>query len=263
MADSSSRDDILRRRKFRRRIRYFIVAGSVFFTFFGAYILLYSTRFRIQTVEAQVRDDLNKSIAQAAWKYINASSPIFVPKTNALFLDKKSLDITLINSFPEMRNFQFVYNVPARTLIVRATPRDTVALWCVSGRTTCYAIDEGSIPFREVTATSANKYLRITDESGAAPVLGTATLPLPFFESLIRYWNAGQNLRILTEAVIEKESVGAGYIRFETSQRWYILVRTSISPEETYAKIQTVLKMPNLPQLRYIDARYPDKIYYK
>lgn len=259
-----SREDVLRRRKIRRRLRYLTVTGSIIAFCFIVWALLYSDWFRIRTINAQVRDDLNPTIGQDTWNFIRDQKLIAVPDANALFLNRGVLNAVLVVQFPEMRNFQFIYNVPERTLYVRATPRETAALLCAtSGQ--CYAMDDHAIPFKIQDASSSKAFLEIMDQSGLPIALGTRAIPDGYFESLINYWNAGQGLHILTNAVIEKESLDAGYIRFDTSQGWYLLVKTSLDPVSTYAKVQTVLKteIKDPTKLQYIDARYTDKVYYK
>lgn len=259
-----SREDVLKRRKMRRRLHYFTVTGSIILACYAVYTMLFSQWVRIKTVDAQVRDDLNQSIQDKTWAYINDQKPVFVPKTNALFLNRGLLNFTLVNDFPEMRNFQFIYNVPKQIFIVRATPRETSAVLC-SLQSVCYAIDEYAIPFKALTGTSTLQYLRIVDGTGNQVSLGKPAMPENFFESLVQYWNAGQDLKLLTNAVIEKESVQAGYIKFETTEGWYVLVKTTLSPRDTFSKIQTVLKteVKDSTKLQYIDARYTDKVYYK
>ncbi len=259
-----SREDVLRRRKIRRRLHYLAVTGSIIAVCFAVWALLWSDWFRIRAINAQVRDDLNQGIAQDAWNFIDAQKPIAVPKTNALLLNRGMLNATLVGQFPEMRNFQFVYNVPERTLFVRATPRETAAILC-EGQAPCYAMDDHAIPFKVQDASTSRRFLEIMDQSGLRISLGTQAIPDEYFEALIEYWNAGQSLGVLTNAVIEPQSLDAGYIRFDTSQGWYLLVKTNLDPESTYAKVLTVLKteIKNPAKISYIDARYTDKVYYK
>lgn len=259
-----SREDVLRRRKIRRRLHYLTVTGSVVAICFAAWTVFYSDWVRIRVVDAQVRDDLNPGIVQTAWGFIKGQELIAVPNTNALLLNRNLLNKTLIGQFPEMRNFQFVYNVPQRTLYVRATPRETAALLCETPAH-CYAIDDHAVPFKIQDASTSKQFLEIMDQSGLQVSLGAAAIPDDYFEALINYWNAGQNLGILTNAVIEKESLGAGYIRFDTSRGWYLLVKMDLDPASTYARISTVLKteIKDPSKLSYIDARYTDKVYYK
>lgn len=259
-----SREDTLRRRKIRRRIHYLTVSGSILAIGFALWAGLYSDWIRIRTVNAEVRDDLNQDIAKDTWNFITGQKFIGVPDTNALLLNRSELNVLLVKQFPEMRNFQFVYNVPQRTLHVRATPRETAALLCEAA-SRCYAMDDKAIPFKLQDASASGRFLQIMDQSGMQIDLGTQAIPNEYFEALVDYWNAGQRLGVLTNAVIERESIDAGYIRFDTSQGWYLLVKTNLDPENTYTKIQAVLKqeIKDPRKLSYIDARYTDKVYYK
>ena len=264
--NAQSRRDSIRQRKRRYWWKTFSAFLAMITIGIGAYGILFSRIFCIQTIRARGNDDFSQAIQQAAWDAIWKQQQSIIPKNNILFVNKAYVSARLLEQFPDIQQFHMTYDIIAKTLDITNVEREAVGVVCKPNGP-CHFVDSKGILFHTTDGFELDK-LAIMDETEKPLSTGIDTpyANRNFIAILQAYWNAAQHVIPITSILVKSDSLQAGYVQLNTSENWYVLVHTSMDPHATMQKVATIIRTEfegKTNKLQYIDARYTDKVYYK
>jgi len=189
------------------------------------------------------------------------------PKNHPLFINEKLLEASLESEFPKISQVKFQYRYANDTLRITIQERKAIAYWCQDGHH-CFLIDSKGVIYEDALgdAFSGNLILRIKDETGRQLRKGSR----PFSEEgmmLMLDLKEGLKPEVSINAfVLEPESLGAHYLRAETSAGWYFFADTRTASGDLILKLKTLLAKEigtKVNRLEYVDLRVPNRAYYK
>ncbi|OGG90964.1 hypothetical protein A3H55_01970 [Candidatus Kuenenbacteria bacterium RIFCSPLOWO2_02_FULL_42_16] len=229
------------------------------------YALIYSPIFKIEkiTVEGVNGVDVLNQIQIAANKYTSGYKLLFLPRDNLLFLDKEGLIRFLSENTPveEIKVGKKLFE----TLVISGQEKLPVLLWQEGQQN--YYIDKTGLVMAAVNKENI-KYSLTTINRGT-------TTPVVVGRKIIDERNVGfiqealdqiqQQLRDYPVVRVEANDFSNNEIKFYAAEGWYFVLNTRLALDKPLDNLVEFLKQKEseILQLKYIDLRVEDKIFYK
>lgn len=238
-----------------------IIGGAFYFIFFAGI-------FDIRKVEISAPDSFDKmAIESSVNSWLNENGFIFIPKRNNFEL----LDLSEIGSLVKS-NFVRVQSVETKvmeghTLSVIVTERVPLGVWCHASNPDCFYFDDQGVAFMAVNPSSGSLFAIVEDHRPQKGSLGQTVLtgevlsPIQIARRVLQYSGLGYNKFILPENDASKE------IDVQMNEGWLLKLnyQNEISDqiEVMLQYFKEKLGLAQRKQLRYIDLRIKDRIYYQ
>ncbi len=283
MANSSHRDEYLKRKRNRRILRYGILVFVVIFLVALASYVSHRPSVRISKVELSggvlVTQD---AVEQSSLLYVQGSYFWLFPKDNVFWYPHNKLEEYLKDTFKRIDTID-IHLKDFHTLAIDITERKPVATWCTgepemqpSGNEgalsvetrMCYFIDQDGVLFSEAPYFSGDAYFKYygsispTDNPIGMEYVASSTK----FAEMSDFVTKVKELSISPLYVIAKGDdefslvlYGGGEIYFNARES------LSVAGKNLEALLRTLdmaTTTGNLP-VEYVDLRYGNKLFYK
>jgi len=251
--------------KARKRKKFFWLAfGSVAGVLLIVSILSFvSSLDFFQVKNIQVSSGSNKEVAEAEGiveKDLGGEKFWFFPHSDIFFVSVKKISQDIANSVSNAGKVS-VSKELFGTITVNIEDKTPVALWCLYD--SCLDIEANGVAFAKAESTSS----LVVFKNGSTPTIGAAPLSADKFVPLLIFINDLPQREIFASSVtINQDGTDNIYVGTSTS----LVVDPSKDLSQALSNLDRILEDKNsgisvstLSSLRYIDLRFPDKIFYK
>lgn len=226
--------------------------------------IFYSPLFLIKSVVADSPDDTAAEISKVVEPMVFGKKYGIFNKNHPLFVDRKFIAASVSQHFSQLGEVGVKYDFFKHMLVITAESRLPVAHWCSGGE--CYLIDRRGVIYAAAGQREGSLILTIQDETGRALKPGVMAVPEAWMEFFSAMRDRLKPIIWVTQIILEKESLGAHYVRLQTADGWSILVDTDMQPalisDELEALMAKELK-GKTKRLDYVDLRVSGRAYYR
>lgn len=212
-------------------------------------------------------------------KIISGKYFYLIPRTNIFFYPKNSIQIGLLEKFPQAREVSI--SLDKKTLLVSVSEREPVALWCGADRflpapqKACYYLDENAFIFDEAPVFSGDAYFEFYKKGDMEKdtAIGKTFLEKTAFENILELHELIETYRqsvpnvVLSEDGSGEFGTSAGcVIRFNVDQEFEALASNMDAVFHSYKWNDSLGVKQNenvCERLEYVDFRFGNKIYYR
>lgn len=238
-----------KRKNSKKRRMFFLLVLLVLIL---AYAFFLSPLFKIKSVEVLKSREVSVEEIKNAFNY-----------KNIFLFTKNKIKEDLIKKIPRIKNLEISKNIFRREIKLSIEERERAGIICKAEK--CFYIDKTGIVFEDAPQTSGSLILLINDYSERDYYFGKKVLE----EKTMNFISQVQE-ELFLEIGIKAMDFNILYfpvkeLKVMTSEGWYILF-----DPETEAKIQILAlkaaleeKIPDRPDLEYVDLRIENRIYYK
>lgn len=276
------REEVLRRRRKAKRIKYAIIFGVCVFILGIISYLSHLPRVRINEV-ALTGGILvtEKEVKEESLEFMNGKYFFLFPKNNSFLYQKSGLEEHLKDKFKRVDTITVDLD-GLNKLVINITERKPIAIWCrensmpvgtsteiVAGfpKENCYFMDSLSTIFAEAPNFSGDAYFKyyglVEDPS---PIGKKYIASSTEFVAINSFIQSIKELKIKPVYLQAKEE-GEFSLFLQGGGQIFFDVRKSL--DLSYQNLQTLLKSPELVikqgylPVEYVDLRYGNKLFYK
>lgn len=237
-----------------------IVTGGIF------YALFFSRWMAVTDVAVSQQSFVgNDEIKQRVFNYLNEKKWGLVPRSSNIFLaDGQSIRALLRDSFPVLKAIA-VHKKYFHGLMIEATHREAVGIWCFKKQQECFYFDEEGMAFDQAADSSGTLLLMVEDRVRENKKIGEQVAEPELTAWLLRLRQALDGAKIgLAKAVIPAEQFR---VDIKTTEGWEIYFNV-LDDLDSQIKALTVflankVSFEQRSQLQYIDVRIPQRVYFK
>lgn len=248
----------------RKKLFWMIVAS-----FSGAVILVSALSFVLfldffQIKDIEVSGATKAEVDAAAVEVERSEGGVFLgffPRTSIFFVSPKDIAQHIKDAFPSVASVS-VSKKFFSTIIVTMEEKQAAALWCLGG--SCADVDESGVAFEK--SASATTSL-VVFETGTMPEIGASPLSSDKFIPLLLFI-ANLPQRGIYASTVTINDTGADDIAISTSTDIVIdptkdLTKALSNLDQILSDKTSGITLDTIDNLKYIDLRFPDKVFYK
>ncbi len=276
------REEVLRRRRKAKRIKYSIFFGV--FVFVVGLISYVSHLPKVRISDVMLTGGIlvtEKDVKEESLRFMNGKYFWLFPKDNAFLYQKGDLEKHLQYKFKRIDTIKI--NLEGlNKIVVDITERKPIAIWCRVGdelvststeivtgfpKENCYFMDSMSTIFADAPNFSGDayfKYYGLVEDS--SPIGKRYIASSTEFVSINNFIQLVKDLKVKPVYLKAKEE-GEFSLFLQGGGQIYFDVRKSL--DLSYQNLETLLKSPELAirqgylPVEYIDLRYGNKLFYK
>lgn len=280
MATPQSRVEAIRERNRRRKkVRRIIFLALFLGVVVGAIFFFRAPNFLLKEIVIDGAHVLDKAELKAAIdEELSGYYAFVIPKRSMFFFPKEKIEYRLRDDFRRIETLSLDEN--RRALHVTLTERSSVYLWCGEeprqNPEPCYFIDDAGYVFSKAPFFSGSIYFKFfgkLEAEGEEGALGGRVLPETYMPNIIAMKEGLEKSNLTPYAFVRLQEGDAAFllsesyrndmqrILFKNGDDTHILVRNIRAAAGT-SPLKDELKS-SFDSLLYLDARYPEKVYYK
>ncbi|MDO8495482.1 MAG: hypothetical protein Q7S32_03100 [bacterium] len=254
-----------------KKRRKFAAIVAVYLAIFGAivvgvfYALFFSQLMAVTDIAIEQKSFIsNEQIQKTIDEYLEEKT-FFIKRSNNIFLpNKEKLALLLAERFPVLKDIQ-VKKDHSHKLIVQASHREGVGIWCFKKQNACFYFDQEGVIFDHATESSGTLFLMVEDYVSSSGALGQLVTNTEQFSWMMGLQKEMTKAKVgLAKAIIPEELFR---VNVKTTEGWEIYLSTNepLSPQIKALSIFLANKvsMEQRSLLQYVDARIPNRIYFK
>lgn len=241
-----------------------VFAGLVYFLFFADI-------FDVRAINIDTPDGLRESLSGAVNDWLSAGFWGLTRRNNIFFVSSAKLVSKLAEQFPKLESIKINRDF-MHGLLLSATERKPVGIWCQASQDGCFYFDKNGIAFAETQPSSGFLITNVIDKRQREIKLGSEIISLDWFEKIMSARGLLDKIDInVSEFIIpadsfdEFDAITAEGLPAQAG--WKIMFSTQTDIEKQISTLATFLKEKIKPDqrsgLQYIDLRIQDRIYYK
>ncbi len=202
---------------------------------------------------------------------------IFIPNNHIFFMRRSAIEEKLLEAFPRMQRVR-IDRGALHTVRVRVVERPHAFLWCANQQLSeCYFADDTGLLFAKAPFFSGRVFLTFTGGSvdTSRPIDSYILSDREEFARLVRMMNtfddAGFSVASVAIGLEREYTIGTPQINGQRTPYASIIATTRMEPALTVTNIGLAMDTEKFKQLfaerpetlSYIDARLPEKVFYK
>jgi len=261
--------DQLRARKQRRRqwrllawLMLLVVIGLS-----GVYLFWWSELFTVRqvTINSQGTIVTHQEIDQVASQYLAEKRWGLARFKNIFLVDKTVFTAKLSQALPALKNIR-VSKDYFHGLNLSFEERQAIGVWCFTVSNQCYYFSSDGVAFDVATASSGSLLLNVESPAVKPVALGDRVTDDRLLGQITALPPALAKLG-LSIAKITTPADNSFKLTIETGEAWELYLATDQSLEKQLATLEVFLTSDGSNEQRknwqYLDARLPNRIYYK
>lgn len=234
------------------------LAGIIYFLFFAGI-------FDVKSVNMDVPEGLRANLNAEVENWLNGGFWVINRRSNIFLASATELAAQLKRQFPKLELVSISKDFP-HGLILSATERKPVGIWCQTVRDTCFYFDKNGIAFSETQPSSGFLITKVTDKKQREIKFGSEVISSDWFERIISVRGLLDKIDVsVSEFVIPADSFDEFHAK--TAEGWKIMFSIQTDTEKQISALAIFLKEKIKPDqrsaLQYIDLRIQGRIYYK
>ncbi len=252
---------LYRRKRFFRKFLFVFFSLALFFSF-GFFSLFFFDRFKINEIRVEgnssvkteaVLTEVKSMMAQKIWGII--------PGDRIFTLERKKIKTEILKRFKKFSQAE-VSGGFSRVFSVKVKERRPAAILCSFEEKDCFFLDETGFIFESAPYFTSGVFLKFLDERAGHSqpvVLGEYLLDEADFRKISEFAGFLSAIFPVYEIYLKDEGVS----EFYTKEGWYVIVEVKSDLKAAFDTLSAVLKEISKNNLKYIDLRFGNKIYYK
>ncbi len=273
--------EIKKKRKSRTRRTVVLVLVGVLFVIGGIVYLQNIPKFQITKIEVQGTHVISPiEVEETVRDTLVGKYAHLVPKTNALIYPKKKVAEVVTLKYPRAESMTVTHSA-WDTLTISIVERESVYLWCgdsvtsetVNGKN-CYFADDRGFLFSKAPYFSGIVYLKMFGglSGDGNEIVGKHILDRETFDKMLKFVESVKTLDVIPHGLVfYPNGERALLLSTELSEDKQKIIFTGDATDTVLENLTAALAGDPLKKdfkekfdsLRYIDLRYPNKVYYK
>ncbi len=256
----------------QKRYRKTLIKTSVYLIIFGAIIfgtirlVFYSSFLRFDEIVINNIPEDKKDVLLAFLKTKIETGPFLIRTlgTNNFLSWPSNLSGKDLESMPSVESLEIKKNYSDNSLVINVVEREPFAIWCLKKNLPerCFWFDEKGIVFRQAPVTSGNIIKIISDYTQDNLAVNTKILPEEFLPNFLSILNV-LSLSGLNSRDIAIKDLALQEVEVSLSQGPEIYFSLRHDSKNYLKAIQSLANHLKLSNLKYIDLRTENRIYYR
>ena len=243
------------KRRFRIKL-YAYSAIIVLIAIFIFYLIAYSPIFQIREfkIAGNRQISVNKVMEILELPVLSNKIYLFLGPKNLLSWNKKEINF----SKTSLKKAEIKRDWLKQTLNITVEEREQLAIWC-GNNNQCHWIDENGLLFDEAPETEGSMLLTVYADK--ALIEGTKISEERFIKNVVAVLKNIPSLNLPVKKIIFDGHLQE--LRAETYSGPNIFFSIRFNPELNIGSLQKLEEKTNVQNLRYIDLRVENRLYYK
>lgn len=253
----------LRRKRFLKSRLFFDIVLTVFFVALLAYLVLFSTVFKIKNVQiTSFVEATQEDISQIVAKEMQKKVLFVIPGNSFFFLDSSELARKISSEFPKISEVKIRKGLTGN-LFIEAKSRIAQSIWCFNVPNNCFLVDQRRVIFAPFNPDSPKDSLIFVVSENLVKPIFSEVCQADLMERIIETNKILNDFGLSSSTFIEKSN---SFLYVKTVEGWEVYFNPKQDLASDILKLRLLLDKEITPEkrktLEYIDLRF-SKAYYK